>query len=141
MSQQGERPTGRRSQEDDWWGQLYGDDADDATGAAADTGPTLAADTLDDRFASAGAVVTVPQDRAAGPSRAEWEPWDDPPPSEPAPGAPAATVPGPREAAPAEPAAPPDIGGLPPRRGPDEPPPPPPPHTVPILGDGPPTYE
>ncbi|WP_453086907.1 protein phosphatase 2C domain-containing protein [Streptomyces olivochromogenes] len=46
MSQQGERPTGH---EDDWWGQLY-----DATG---DTGPTPAADSLDDRFASAAGTV------------------------------------------------------------------------------------
>ena len=43
MSQQGERPTGRQ---DDWWGQLY----DEAEG---DTGPAPAADSLDDRFASA----------------------------------------------------------------------------------------
>ncbi|NEA49055.1 hypothetical protein G3I35_22985, partial [Streptomyces sp. SID10815] len=43
MSQQGGRPTGH---EDDWWRQLY----DDST---ADTGPTAAADSLDDRFASA----------------------------------------------------------------------------------------
>ncbi|MFG2575146.1 protein phosphatase 2C domain-containing protein [Streptomyces sp. NPDC048481] len=50
MSQQGGRPTGR---EDDWWRQLY----DDAT---EDTGPAPAADSLDDRFASAaGAVRTT----------------------------------------------------------------------------------
>ncbi|MFJ1604734.1 PP2C family serine/threonine-protein phosphatase [Streptomyces sp. NPDC088253] len=58
MSQQGERPTGH---EDDWWGQLY----DDST---ADTGPTPAADSLDDRFASAAGTVgsgSVP--RAAPP--------------------------------------------------------------------------
>ncbi|MER6979453.1 hypothetical protein ABT317_21305, partial [Streptomyces carpinensis] len=64
MSQQGGRPTGR---EDDWWGQLY----DDSTG---DTGPTAAADSLDDRFASAAGTLgrtpgaartggTPPQDR------------------------------------------------------------------------------
>ncbi|WP_031475343.1 protein phosphatase 2C domain-containing protein [Streptomyces bicolor] len=46
MSQQGGRPTGH---EDDWWGQLYGDSAED-------TGATAAADTLDDRFASAAGV-------------------------------------------------------------------------------------
>ncbi|NUP18579.1 MAG: hypothetical protein HOZ81_21345 [Streptomyces sp.] len=46
MSQQGGRPTGH---EDDWWGQLYGDSAED-------TGPTAAPDTLDDRFASAAGV-------------------------------------------------------------------------------------
>ncbi|GGU46933.1 protein phosphatase 2C domain-containing protein [Streptomyces daghestanicus] len=43
MSQQGARPNGR---EDDWWRELY-DDARD------DTGGTAAADSLDDRFASA----------------------------------------------------------------------------------------
>ncbi|MET8224046.1 protein phosphatase 2C domain-containing protein [Streptomyces sp. NPDC005301] len=47
MSQQGESPTGH---EDDWWGQLY----DDSTG---DTGPAAAADSLDDRFASASGTV------------------------------------------------------------------------------------
>ncbi|MFF8451053.1 protein phosphatase 2C domain-containing protein [Streptomyces leeuwenhoekii] len=47
MSQQGASPTGH---EDDWWGQLY----DDTTG---DTGPTAAADSLDDRFASAAGAV------------------------------------------------------------------------------------
>ncbi|MGW6903604.1 protein phosphatase 2C domain-containing protein [Streptomyces sp. NPDC054940] len=46
MSQQGGRPTGH---EDDWWGQLYGDYAED-------TGPTAAPDSLDDRFASAAGV-------------------------------------------------------------------------------------
>lgn len=47
MSQQGERPTGH---EDDWWGQLYDD-------FAGDTGPAPAADTLDDRFASAAGTL------------------------------------------------------------------------------------
>lgn len=47
MSQQGDRRTGR---EDDWWGQLYDE-------AAPDTGPVKAADTLDDRFASAARTV------------------------------------------------------------------------------------
>ncbi|ULR54279.1 protein phosphatase 2C domain-containing protein [Streptomyces deccanensis] len=50
MSQQGERPTGH---EDDWWRQLY----DDASG---DTGPSVAADSLDDRFASAANTVRAP---------------------------------------------------------------------------------
>ncbi|MFI7412158.1 protein phosphatase 2C domain-containing protein [Streptomyces sp. NPDC049627] len=60
MSQQGGRPTGH---EDDWWGQLYGDSAED-------TGPTTAPDSLDDRFASAAGAVnqgtgaTVPAPRA-----------------------------------------------------------------------------
>ncbi|MFD1663447.1 hypothetical protein ACFSL4_36120, partial [Streptomyces caeni] len=70
MSQQGERPTGH---EDDWWGQLYDD-------SAGDTGAAPAADSLDDRFASAAGTVgsgvtgdgpeapsTVPGQRAAGP--------------------------------------------------------------------------
>ncbi|MEV2195812.1 protein phosphatase 2C domain-containing protein [Streptomyces phaeochromogenes] len=52
MSQQGEKPTG---QEDDWWGQLY----DDSTG---DTGPAPAADSLDDRFASASDTLGAPDD-------------------------------------------------------------------------------
>ncbi|MFF1628579.1 hypothetical protein ACFVXV_24720, partial [Streptomyces sp. NPDC058272] len=47
MSQQGERPTGH---EDDWWGQLYDDSTED-------TGPAAAADSLDDRFASAAGTV------------------------------------------------------------------------------------
>ncbi|MCH5670273.1 protein phosphatase 2C domain-containing protein [Streptomyces sp. CME 23] len=47
MSQQGGSPTGH---EDDWWGQLYDDSTED-------TGPTPAADTLDDRFASASGTV------------------------------------------------------------------------------------
>ncbi|MEU9393077.1 PP2C family serine/threonine-protein phosphatase [Streptomyces sp. NPDC048324] len=47
MSQQGGRPTGH---DDDWWGQLYDDSTED-------TGPTPAADTLDDRFASAAGAV------------------------------------------------------------------------------------
>ncbi|MFE7764669.1 protein phosphatase 2C domain-containing protein [Streptomyces sp. NPDC057438] len=50
MSQQGERPTGH---EDDWWRQLY----DDTDG---DTGPSVAADSLDDRFASAADTVGEP---------------------------------------------------------------------------------
>ncbi|MFJ8023801.1 protein phosphatase 2C domain-containing protein [Streptomyces sp. NPDC096311] len=92
MSQQGERPTGH---EDDWWRQLY-----DATG---DTGPTPAADSLDDRFASAAGTVgsgtappepdgspVVPEQRGGGATPrgealgrrlARWdrEPRSDPP--------------------------------------------------------------
>ncbi len=54
MSQQGGRPTGPTGPgpEDDWWGQLY-DDASD------DTGPAPAADSLDDRFASAAGAVNA----------------------------------------------------------------------------------
>ncbi|MFE5394389.1 protein phosphatase 2C domain-containing protein [Streptomyces sp. NPDC056568] len=47
MSQQGGRPTGH----DDWWTQLYDDSTDD-------TGPTVAPDSLDDRFASAAGTVS-----------------------------------------------------------------------------------
>lgn len=48
MRQQGERPVDRH--EDAWWRKLY----DDSTG---DTGPASAADSLDDRFASAAGTV------------------------------------------------------------------------------------
>ncbi|MDX3527858.1 hypothetical protein P1P75_15755, partial [Streptomyces sp. ID05-39B] len=81
MSQQGGRPTGH---EDDWWGQLYDDTTED-------TGPTAAADSLDDRFASAAGTV-----RSGAPADA------DPagPAVGPVPGAAAgraqASVPGPR---------------------------------------------
>ncbi|WP_055494624.1 PP2C family serine/threonine-protein phosphatase [Streptomyces sp. TP-A0356] len=66
MSQQGEKPTGH---EDDWWGQLY----DDSTG---DTGPAPAADTLDDRFASASGTVgrSTAGEGAGAPPRAEAPP-------------------------------------------------------------------
>ncbi|MFE2417377.1 protein phosphatase 2C domain-containing protein [Streptomyces hokutonensis] len=64
MSQQGGKPPGH---EDDWWGQLYDDSTDD-------TGPTAAADSLEDRFASAAGTVgegarAVPgaADEGAGP--------------------------------------------------------------------------
>ncbi|MFH8489526.1 protein phosphatase 2C domain-containing protein [Streptomyces longisporoflavus] len=50
MSQQGERHDGASGQEDDWWGQLYDD-------SAHDTGPAEAADSLDDRFASAASAA------------------------------------------------------------------------------------
>ncbi|KOG17451.1 hypothetical protein ADK36_24975, partial [Streptomyces viridochromogenes] len=86
MSQQGGRPTGH---EDDWWGQLYGDFAED-------TGPTAAPDSLDDRFASAagavnqrsggggpGAGAAVPSPRAdtdAAPGRATFPPGLPKPP-------------------------------------------------------------
>lgn len=82
MSQQGGRPTGH---EDDWWGQLYDDSAED-------TGPTPAADSLDDRFASAagtlgripGAAETaeqatdeVPDDGARGWTEDRTEDWTE----------------------------------------------------------------
>ncbi|MGW4299363.1 protein phosphatase 2C domain-containing protein [Streptomyces sp. NPDC004646] len=54
MSQQGGRPARR---DDDWWGQLYDESADD-------TGPTAAPDSLDDRFASAKDTVSAPPEDA-----------------------------------------------------------------------------
>ncbi|MGW0084980.1 protein phosphatase 2C domain-containing protein [Streptomyces sp. NPDC003393] len=63
MSQQGGRPTGR---EDDWWAQLY----DDST---ADTGPTAAPDSLDDRFASASGTLG----RTPGTARSGRPPSED----------------------------------------------------------------
>jgi len=56
MSQQGGSPTGH---EDDWWGQLYDDSTED-------TGPAGAADSLDDRFASATEAVTDGSGGSAG---------------------------------------------------------------------------
>ncbi|CAL9395703.1 hypothetical protein SUDANB146_01341 [Streptomyces sp. enrichment culture] len=69
MSQQGGRPAGPTGPgpEDDWWGRLY----DDASG---DTGPAPAADSLDDRFASAAGAVN-----AGGPSDAARLPPDPDP--------------------------------------------------------------
>ncbi|MFF4522164.1 protein phosphatase 2C domain-containing protein [Streptomyces bluensis] len=59
MSQQGARTT---RHEDDWWGQLYDDSTED-------TGPAAAADSLDDRFASAaGTVGQGPAPRPESPS-------------------------------------------------------------------------
>ncbi|MGW4194380.1 protein phosphatase 2C domain-containing protein [Streptomyces sp. NPDC005004] len=60
MSQQGGRPARR---DDDWWGQLYDESADD-------TGPTAAPDSLDDRFASARNTVSAPSEDA-GPGAGE----------------------------------------------------------------------
>ncbi|MHC3429775.1 protein phosphatase 2C domain-containing protein [Streptomyces sp. DT18] len=75
MSQQGD------ARDDDWWDQLYEE-------SAPDTGPDRAADTLDDRFASAVHTVKPPQepvDRADSPP-----PWTSgPPPASPRSSAPA----------------------------------------------------
>ncbi|MGW1467533.1 protein phosphatase 2C domain-containing protein [Streptomyces sp. NPDC002308] len=57
MSQQGENST---DHEDEWWRKLY-------DGAAPDTGPAAARDTLDDRFDSAADAVSSPTDPADGP--------------------------------------------------------------------------
>ncbi len=72
-------PTGPGS-EDDWWGQLY-DDASD------DTGPAPAADSLDDRFASAAGTVS-----AGGPGAGA----DSPPAPDPGRPRPHGRPPGPR---------------------------------------------
>ncbi|MFH8559773.1 protein phosphatase 2C domain-containing protein [Streptomyces sp. NPDC017988] len=106
MSQQGERRTGR---DDDWWGQLYDD-------AAQDTGPTPAPDTLDDRFASAADTVKrSPLEDKGPPPPPEPDPGttSPPPPTPPTP----PTTPGP----PAPPDPPTPQGQLPP---PTPPPPP-----------------
>ncbi|MGY1396820.1 protein phosphatase 2C domain-containing protein [Streptomyces sp. SS10] len=98
MSQQGGRPGGPTGPgpEDDWWGQLY-DDASD------DTGPAPAADSLDDRFASAAGAVGgdgAPAPSAPGPRDVPGPP----------------VLPGPRRTSPPSPkAAPPGSGGAPPR--------------------------
>ncbi|WP_330337139.1 protein phosphatase 2C domain-containing protein [Streptomyces sp. NBC_00557] len=103
MSQQGGRPA---RPEDDWWGQLY----DDST---ADTGPAAAADSLDDRFASAKRTVTG---RPFTPPPAQAEPGDD---TE-------------GDTAPGNPPAPPHPGpALPAQRAPEAPPAPPPPAPAP----------
>jgi hypothetical protein len=57
MSEQGEKPTGH---EDDWWRQLYDDSTED-------TGPAAAADSLDDRFASAAGTVGMAEQASAVP--------------------------------------------------------------------------
>ncbi|QNP69424.1 protein phosphatase 2C domain-containing protein [Streptomyces roseirectus] len=57
MSQQGGSPIGHQ---DDWWGQLYDDTADD-------TGPTTTPDSLDDRFASASGTVNPGTATVPGP--------------------------------------------------------------------------
>ncbi|MFE2020227.1 protein phosphatase 2C domain-containing protein [Streptomyces sp. NPDC059499] len=54
MSQQGETPA---AHEDDWWRRLYDE-------TAPDTGPSNAADSLDDRFDSASDAVGTPEDPA-----------------------------------------------------------------------------
>ncbi|WP_406174767.1 protein phosphatase 2C domain-containing protein [Streptomyces sp. NBC_00996] len=92
MSQQGEKPTGH---EDDWWGQLYDDSTED-------TGPAAAADSLDDRFASAAGTVGL--ETAGGPAAARRP--DTPAPDIPRQPKRPPTVPG---ASPAEPEQPPAV--------------------------------
>ncbi|MFI7012542.1 protein phosphatase 2C domain-containing protein [Streptomyces sp. NPDC050145] len=113
MSQQGDRPVGRPLQEDDWWGQLYENER-----AVDDTGPTPAADTLDDRFASVGALAAPPPEPGPVPApravpeaadTAEPEPEPDPEPAQ-------------SEPAQSEPAEPEPAG-------------------IAYVGDGPPTYD
>ncbi|MFI5686650.1 protein phosphatase 2C domain-containing protein [Streptomyces sp. NPDC051636] len=134
MNQQGGRPT---RHEDDWWKQLY----DDST---ADTGPTAAADSLDDRFASAAGAVGAPPGASTegaapqppppeGTVPAQRAPWEPPPATPPAPAAP---PPGPKPPGAAEPPreenpATPAPAGPPPR--PSAPPKPPAPPTAPAA--------
>ncbi|MGW2489010.1 protein phosphatase 2C domain-containing protein [Streptomyces sp. NPDC001606] len=154
MSQQG---GSNARQEDDWWGQLY----DDST---ADTGPTAAPDSLDDRFASAKKAVTerppeppppppppTPQadaepDAGTGPEPAAVDPGAREP-AVPRPRA-AHTPPPPPSAPPPEPARP---TAPPPPTAPAGPTPPPPAPAPPpaapgvppapdYVGSGPPTY-
>ncbi|MEV7124572.1 protein phosphatase 2C domain-containing protein [Streptomyces sp. NPDC093260] len=109
MSQQGGRPTGH---EDDWWRQLYDDSTDD-------TGPTAAADSLDDRFASAADTLDGTEgpgapgtgadgDGPAGDGRGRDEEWfsfgDGPQSSAPGTAVPAPRATGPAAAAPSRPA-------------------------------------
>ncbi|MEU6382598.1 protein phosphatase 2C domain-containing protein [Streptomyces bauhiniae] len=105
MSQQGGGPT---RQDDDWWGQLYDETAED-------TGPAPGPDSLDDRYASAKRT-TVSGDRGGpqgGPPPLP-SPRTDGPPPEARRAPPAAPPPAPHEPAvppvpdaPAAPAAPP----------------------------------
>ncbi|MCX4965585.1 protein phosphatase 2C domain-containing protein [Streptomyces sp. NBC_00654] len=79
MSQQGETPA---AHEDDWWRKLYDE-------AAPDTGPSGAADSLDERFDSVSDAVTSGGPPPAPPPspaplrtmafRAPWEPPSGPP--------------------------------------------------------------
>ncbi|WP_217231042.1 protein phosphatase 2C domain-containing protein [Streptomyces anulatus] len=59
MSQQGEKPA---AHEDDWWRKLYDE-------TAQDTGPSRAADSLDDRFDSVSDTVSSPVDSPVGDHR------------------------------------------------------------------------
>ncbi|WP_431037821.1 protein phosphatase 2C domain-containing protein [Streptomyces sp. P6-2-1] len=90
MSQQGD------AREDDWWDQLYEE-------SAPDTGPDRAADTLDDRFASAIHTVRSPQEQLTR--------EDSPPPSPPEPPAPPSPPEPPAPPSPPEPPAPPGTSG------------------------------
>lgn len=81
MSQQGERHDGTSGQEDDWWGQLYDD-------SAHDTGPAEAADTLDDRFASAVSASSGGAGDSSAPPDASADAPPDVPSDAPAPAVP-----------------------------------------------------
>lgn len=121
MSQQGGRPD---RHEDDWWGQLY----DDST---ADTGPSTAPDSLDDRFASAKHAVTgvpVGEDGATSTTAPRQPVFPAPRATEPPPAPP-----------------PPDADGTPAAAAPclphPSPPAPAPPSALDYVGSGPPTYD
>ncbi|UCA52137.1 protein phosphatase 2C domain-containing protein [Streptomyces sp. WA6-1-16] len=68
MSQQGEKPA---AHEDDWWRKLYDE-------SAPDTGPSRAADSLDDRFDSVSDTVSGPADtRRASARETVRDPYAD----------------------------------------------------------------
>ncbi|MFJ8732659.1 protein phosphatase 2C domain-containing protein [Streptomyces bauhiniae] len=67
MSQQGGGPT---RQDDDWWGQLYDETADD-------TGPAPAPDSLDDRYASAKRTTVPGGDEDRGTPQGSSPPLPD----------------------------------------------------------------
>ncbi|MEU9209291.1 protein phosphatase 2C domain-containing protein [Streptomyces sp. NPDC048415] len=96
MSEQGEKPTGH---EDDWWRQLYDDSTED-------TGPAAAADSLDDRFASAAGTVGMAEQASAVPQppAVPGQPSAVPEQRSGIPGPPSA-VPGPPSAVPGPPSA------------------------------------
>ncbi|MGW4287571.1 protein phosphatase 2C domain-containing protein [Streptomyces sp. NPDC004673] len=75
MSQQGGGPT---RQDDDWWGQLYAETADD-------TGPTPAPDSLDDRYASAKRATVTGGQGSEQPGQPERGPGGPPEPETPQP--------------------------------------------------------
>ncbi|MEW2315990.1 protein phosphatase 2C domain-containing protein [Streptomyces bauhiniae] len=146
MSQQGGGPT---RQDDDWWGQLYDETAED-------TGPAPAPDSLDDRYASAkrttvpgpggaedggtpeGGSPPLPAQRTDGPTPEERPPFPAQRDAEPPAGGGSPPVPGAHTDAPARripptgPAAPPFPPPVPTASEPPVPPSAPPPASPPV---------
>ncbi|MGW2631709.1 protein phosphatase 2C domain-containing protein [Streptomyces chattanoogensis] len=83
----------RRGHEDEWWRRLYGE-AGAGGGAVRDAGASGAADTLDDRVASALRAVGPARTRAAGPRPPAPSPPAPSPPA-PSPSAPIPSAPNP----------------------------------------------